>query len=162
MKIKLVNVEKKEKNILNNLLQLYLHEISFYFPIQFDSLKGEYQYENLDIYFNNQTNKAYFIKADLDIIGFLLINKEEDTNIIQEIFVLNNYKNKGIGEKAVVLLIKEGKWLIKSLPNSLLAEKFWDKTISKITNGNYLVEHIGKYERAVYRFEIKNMGHCIY
>lgn len=154
MKIELINVEKKEENILNNLLQLYLHEINFYFPIQFDSLKGEYQYENLDIYFNNQNNKAYFIKSKLDIIGFLLINKKEDTNIIQEIFVLNNYKNKGIGKKVVALLIKKGKWLIKSLPNSPLAEKFWDKTICKITNGNYLVEHIGKYERAVYRFEI--------
>ncbi len=153
MNINLVIIKQEEINILKNLLQLYLHDISKYFPIEFDSLKGEYIYDNLDKYFYDSSNYAYFIKDKLEIVGFILINKEDNINILQEIFVLNNYKNKGVGEIAVNQVIKKGKWIIKSLPNSTLAENFWKKTISKITS-NYTIEHIGKYNRAIFNFEL--------
>ncbi len=42
MNIKLEKITKDEKHKLENLLQLYLHDLSMYFPITFDSLKCEY------------------------------------------------------------------------------------------------------------------------
>ena len=46
----------------------------------------------------------------------------------------------------------KGNWVIKSLPCSPKSENFWNKTINKYTDGNFELEHIGKYNRAVFKF----------
>lgn len=154
MNIKLVPVKKTEIKILEKLLQLYLHDISSYFPIDFDSSNGNYVYDSLDKYFNNSNNNAYFIKTEDTIVGFILVDKDTDLYVLQEMFILNNYKNKGVGQKVVISLFNQnrGKWIIKSLPCSPLAERFWKKVISNYMDNNYIVEYVGKYNRAVFSF----------
>ena len=51
----LVEIKKEEKYKLENLLQMYLHDISLYFPIVFDSNKGKYEKELVGKY-----NRAVF------------------------------------------------------------------------------------------------------
>ena len=51
MNISLKKVESKERKKLEKLLQLYLHDLSLYFPIPFDSKVCEYEYD-LDKYFD--------------------------------------------------------------------------------------------------------------
>ena len=74
-------------------------------------------------------------------------------NEISEIFVVNAYKFKKIGETAVNKIFNKyrGNWTIKAVPSSPLAESFWDKTISNYTS-NYKKENTGKYNRAEYYF----------
>lgn len=83
-----------------------------------------------------------------------------DTNdlkghIIQEMFILNNYKKQGFGKLAIKALLKKhkGKWTVKSLPKSENSEKFWINTIKDITENKCNVEYIGKFNRAVLTFE---------
>ena len=136
MNIELIKVNKNEKEKLEKLLQLYLHDLSIYFPLDFDSEKCEYKYD-LDKYFNNDF--AYFIKSDNNILGFILIDNNGESNYeISEMFVLNNYKNKKVCTISV----------IKAVPKSEIAEKFWVKVISEYTNNNYELYHTGKYDRA--------------
>ena len=136
MNIELIKVNKNEKEKLEKLLQLYLHDLSIYFPLDFDSEKCEYKYD-LDKYFNNDF--AYFIKSDNNILGFILIDNNGESNYeISEMFVLNNYKNKKVGTISV----------IKAVPKSKIAEKFWVKVVSEYTNNNYELYHTGKYDRA--------------
>ena len=93
MNIELEKITKSEKNKLEKLLQLYLHDLSIYFPITFDSSNCEYIYDNLDKYFTD--NYAYFIKCKNDICGFILVDNNKNENYeISEMFVLNNYKGK--------------------------------------------------------------------
>lgn len=155
MNIKLVFVKKMEITILEKLLQLYLHDISRYFPIDFDSSNGNYIYGSLDKYFDNTNNQAYFIKMADKIVGFILVDKDDDSYVLQEMFVLNNYRNKGFGERAVFSLFDQNRarWTIKSLPCSPLAEKFWNKVINNYMENNYIVEYVGKYNRAVFNFD---------
>lgn len=156
MNISIERISKSEKNKLENLMQLYLHDLSFYFPIDFNSSKATYEYD-LNKYFENDF--AYFIKDDLDnILGFILIDNNGNSKYeISEMFVLNNYKGKKIGEKAVKKVFDnyKGYWTIKAVPSSPVAESFWLKTIKKYTNDNYKVEYVGKYNRAVFYFQIK-------
>ena len=92
MEIKLEKVAYRERKKLEKLLQLYLHDLSLYFPITFDSKVCEYKYD-LDKYFDK--NYAYFIKSNDDILGFILVDDNlEDNYEISEMFVLNNYKRK--------------------------------------------------------------------
>ena len=62
-------------------------------------------------------------------------------------FVLNNFKRKGIGSKAVIELFDNHKdnWKIKSLPLSKQAESFWVNIVKEHTNNNLEVDYIGKY-----------------
>lgn len=148
MNIELIKVNKNEKEKLEKLLQLYLHDLSIYFPLDFDSEKCEYKYD-LDKYFNNDF--AYFIKSDNNILGFILIDNNGESNCeISEMFVLNNYKNKKVGTISVIkaFALYKGKWTIKAVPKSEIAEKFWVKVISEYTNNNYELYHNGKYDRA--------------
>ena len=75
-------------------------------------------------------------------------------NIVQEMFVLNNFKRKGIGSKAVIELFDnhKGNWKIKSLPLSKQAESFWINIVKEYTNNNLVVDYIGKYNRAIISF----------
>ena len=155
MNIELIKVNKNERTKLEKLLQLYLHDLSLYFPLDFDSEKCEYDYD-LDKYFDNDF--AYFIKSSNDILGFILIDNNGNYNYeISEIFVLNNYKEKQIGTKAVIKVfdLYRGNWTIKAVPKSKVAEKFWIKVVSKYTNDNYKLSHTGKYDRVELNFSNK-------
>lgn len=75
-------------------------------------------------------------------------------NIVQEMFVLNKFKRKGIGSKAVIELFDnhKGNWKIKSLPLSKQAESFWVNIVKEHTNNNLEADYIGKYNRAIISF----------
>lgn len=155
MNIELIKVNKIERNKLEKLLQLYLHDLSLYFPLDFDSKKCEYDYD-LDKYFDNDF--AYFIKSSNDILGFILIDNNGNYNYeVSEMFVLNNYKEKQVGTKAIIKVfdLYRGNWVIKAVPKSKVAEKFWIKVVSKYTNNNYKLSHTGKYDRAELSFSNK-------
>ena len=154
MDIKLKEIELEKRDILNNLMQLYLHNISLNFPMDFDSNTGMYGYDDIEKYFENDNNKAFFILKENEIAGFMLIDLLDEKNIVQEMFVLNNYKRKGVGKTAVSILFDKfkGNWEIKSLPCSENAEKFWISSVKKYTNDKFNLEYVGKFNRAVLTF----------
>ena len=154
--IKLKQVEKQDISLLDNLMQLYLHELSNDFKIDFNNKICKYEYD-LKPYFEN--NKAYFILNNNDIVGFILLDINEDSFEISEIFILNNYKKQGIAKKAVYKLFNmyEGSWVVKAVPNSKTAENFWLNVIKEYTNNKFELEHIGKYERAIFKFKSKKV-----
>lgn len=84
----------------------------------------------------------------------MLIDFIDDKNVIQEMFILNNYKKQGIGKIAVTKVFDKfkGNWEIKSLPCSEQAEKFWTSVIKEYTNNKFDLKRIGKYNIAVIRF----------
>jgi len=153
MNIIVEKVTLSEKKNLEKLLQLYLHDLSLYFPIVFDSKVCEYEYD-LSKYFDN--DYAYFIKSNNDILGFILVDDNFENNYeISEMFVLNNYKGKKVGEEAVkkIFDMYKGNWTIKAVPLSPKAESFWKKTVNNYTNGKFRLEHTGKYNRAELYFK---------
>ena len=153
MNIIIREINKFEINKLEKMMQLYLHDLSISFPLDFNSEICEYKYDIISYF---QYNKAYFICADKDILGFILVDINSDNMFeISEMFVLNNYKGKGIGGIAAkkIFDLYKGKWTIKVLPNSIGAEKFWKKTVKKYTNNKYEIVHTGKYNRAEFYFD---------
>lgn len=156
MNITVEEIEVEDNDLLEKMVQLYLHDISKYFKIDFDSTKCEYEYD-ISSYFI--FNKAYFIKSDDNILGFILldINSNDDFEI-SEIFVLNNYKNNKVGTKAIRLIFDmyKGKFIIKVVPNSKKAEKFWENTVKDYTNNNYEIEHNGEENRIILSFVTNN------
>lgn len=152
MDIKLIEIKIEEKNKLEKMIQLYLHDLSSNFLIDFNSEICEYEYE-LSSYFIK--NKAFFIKSGENILGFILLDVNPNNNFeLSEMFVLNNYKGKNVGKIAVkqIFDLHQGNWTIKAVPNSIGAEKFWEKTVKNYTNNKCEILHTGKYNRAEFYF----------
>lgn len=155
MNIKINKIELTEIEKLKKMMQLYLHDLSIYFPIDFNSEKCEYEYD-LSGYF--EKNTAYFIKEENNVLGFVLVDINDYNNFeLSEIFVLNNYKGKSIGAEAVrqIFGLYKGQWTVKAVPNSIGAENFWKKVVKNYTNDNYEILHTGKYNRAEFHFANK-------
>lgn len=125
MVVALQKVQESEKEILRNLYALYLHDLSKFTTNITIGANGFFEYEDLHMFWENDGITPYFIKVDQSVVGFLLLlerpflKKENDFGI-NDIFILNQYKGKGIGKKVIEL--------IKNIP----AVSFWKKVYSEL------------------------------
>lgn len=151
--------------ILENLIQLYLYDLSNVFDININE-DGLFYYD-LDNFFGNSDNMAYLIEVNYELVGFIMIDKNFkilDDNIdnsynLAEIFILNKYRKNGIGKMIVFDFFDNyrGNWEVRSVPLSKDAELFWKKIINVYTNGNYKITEIGQYNRKVFTFNNKTI-----
>lgn len=150
----LQEIKVEERILLERLFQVYYHDISADFPLDFNNETMLYDIDDLSKYFENDDNKAYFIKNEDKIAGFMLVDLYEDKNVVDQIFILNNFKKNGLARKAVfeVFDMFKGNWEIKAVPCSKRAEMFWEKVVKEYTNDNFSEDHIGRYNRAVLTF----------
>ena len=155
--MKLERVELKDKKILDNLIQLYLHNLSANFKIDFDSKTGLYINEDTNKYFTDDKEVALFIKEEDNILGFILLYLSDNENIVQELFILNNYKRQGYGRKSITEVFNKykGNWCIKVVPCTPNSENFWINTVNEYTKGKFKLERTGKYNRVELYFSNK-------
>ena len=161
-KIELKKIEAKDKSILQNLFQLYMHDITASLPIDVNE-HGLFEYNYIDYYFTKENRYAYLIYIEENIAGFVLIDdefmvldKENDKPCydFSEMFILNAYKNKGYGEIIVkrIFNMLKGNWEIRPVPRSEGAKRFWLKAVKNYTNDNF-TENYPKPNRLVITFK---------
>lgn len=139
MTITLQLASEKEKAILQNLYSLYLHDLSK-FTTNLDIREdGSFYFEELDLFWKEEGLSPYFIKYNDSIIGFILLlerpflKKENDFGI-NDIFILNKYKCKGLAGKALVKLFaeKHGRYFVMELVENIPAVSFWKKVYEQL------------------------------
>ncbi|MGG3447334.1 GNAT family N-acetyltransferase [Bacillus nitratireducens] len=139
MGVVLQKVQESEKMILRNLYSLYLHDLSKFTTNMTIGADGFFEYEDLDMFWKNDGITPYFIKVDHSIVGFLLLlerpflKKENDFGI-NDIFILNQYKGKGIGKKVIENLLEEkrGQYFVIELIKNVPAVSFWKKVYREL------------------------------
>ena len=144
MEVEIVEVKEEEKEVLLNLIEKYLYEFSQWEKTDVN-VEGNYGYEYLDCYFEEENRYPYFIKVDGKLAGFAMISDypevpEETTDYcLSEFFVMHKYRRGGVGRKAVnsVLDKHHGKWQLKRHPHNTVSVKCWDSVVSEYTRGNY-------------------------
>lgn len=143
-------VQAKEEQVLSNLLQKYLYEMSPYFHDEIDA-DGNYPYRYLPLYFTEADRRAYFIYDDDQIIGFALINAysltdEPMDNCIAEFTIFPVYRSKGKGLDAVDALVKlrSGKWQLKYVTMNQPAERFWNKVKQRYNGRMFPMSRYGR------------------
>ncbi len=160
--VKLIKVESKDKSILQNLFQLYMHDIAASLPMDVNE-HGLFEYNYLDYYFTEEKRYAYFIYINNKIGGFVLIDdefmvlenkKDNPCYDFSEMFILNAYKKKGYGEIVVkqIFDMYRGNWEIRPVPRSEGAKRFWIKVVKNYTNDNF-IESYPKPNRLVITFQ---------
>jgi predicted acetyltransferase len=143
MNISIMSISKDEKEILRNLLEKYLYEFSQYDNHDVNDI-GLYGYDYLDNYWTEDNRGAYFIRIDNKLAGFFMVNDyreiEIETNCtLSEFFIMHKYRKLGIGTYTANYIFDnfKGKWQLMYHPKNTVSKIFWNKIVSKYTNGNY-------------------------
>jgi len=139
MNLKLKEVLETEKTILQNLYSLYLHDLSKFTTLLDIGEQGNFEYEEIDDFWELDGLTPYFILLDKDIIGFMLLlerpflKKDYDFGI-NDLFILNKYKGQGLGRKAIQELfkVKKGKYFVIELIENSPAVSFWKNVYSDL------------------------------
>jgi predicted acetyltransferase len=130
--VKLAPIAIEEKHILENLLTLFLHDLSEFADDIKVNEDGKFEYNGLELYFKYEDLKPFFICFKNEIAGFVFLNtgkfvpKDSDISI-HELFILKAFRRKGVGAIAVkkILDLNKGKYKIGQLINNKQAINFW-------------------------------------
>lgn len=130
--VKLVKIEYSDKYILENLMALYLHDLSEFAEDLKINGEGKFLYDGLEYYFKSEDLKPFFIYYRDEIAGFVLLNSGRYVSMavnysIHEFFILKGFRNKGIGSIAVNKIFEayRGKYKISELKDNKPAIGFW-------------------------------------
>lgn len=123
-------VDVSKEPLVNNLLNLYMHDMSEWFGVAPDQ-RGHFGYIVNDHF---ETNKPVYLAFDGDRpAGFSLITTgAESTYEIEEFFLIRHYRHRGIAEQFASHLWNQhpGEWIIRVLEGNLPAVPFWRKAVS--------------------------------
>jgi len=162
--MKLVPIELESKNILENLISIYLHDLSEFTNDLKVNQNGRFEYEGLELYFIKEELKPLFIYLKDNIVGFILLNNgkyvPQDIDFsVHEFFILKSYRRSGIGAKAMEGLFDKykGKYRIVQLADNKLAINFW-KSIYKMQGIDFIetIEIIDDVECNIQVLDVSN------
>lgn len=160
MRFDLINVEKENKNVIYNLMQLYTYELSFFedettnFTMLDSGLYAMNKY--VERYWQEESRQPYILKCNNKLAGFVLQKfNEENINEIAEFFVINKYRKMGAGTFMANKMFElyRGKWEVRTLIKNVRAQKFWRNTIKNYTNNNFEEKYIRNNSRLAFYFE---------
>ena len=128
--IDITKADVKDKEKLKKLFQFYLHDLSEYTEALDVNAKGEFDNNDVDAFFDETNLIPMAIKLKEEIIGFIFLNNSSGNTvdyIINDIFILRKYRNRGIGKEVVNKLFKvyPGKYGLLELAKNKPAVKFW-------------------------------------
>lgn len=139
MTVKLKEVLEIEKSILRNFYSLYLHELSNFTTNLDVGEDGVFHYEELDKFWDVDGLSPYFIKLNDEIIGFILLLerpflKKSNDYGINDFFILNKYKGKGLALQAAGKIFEEkpGQYFVMQVVENKRAVAFWKKVYNEL------------------------------
>ena len=121
-----------DKEFIKNIHQNYLHDLSEFNDTLQPNSMGLFDNSFIDSYYHEDNLIPLKITLDNNIIGFVFISSGQTVDyIIQDVFILRNYRNRGLGKLVVKKLfdLYSGKFgfvvLIKNEP----AKLFWERCL---------------------------------
>jgi predicted acetyltransferase len=122
-------VRSDDKEVLDQLLELYLHDLSRLTGADVGS-RGRYGYFYLDDYWTEPDRHAFFFCVGQRFAGFGLV-RSGAPNDMAEFFVMRKYRRQGVGRRAACALFAmfPGEWQVRQLASNAAATAFWRSVI---------------------------------
>ena len=144
MDINVRSAKKAEKKIVENLMQLYLHDFSEFEDLQVGD-DGSFEYQFLDHYWEDPNRYPFLIWLDGKPSGFALLRFAMEMPAmvglmdLAEFFVIRSERRKGVGTQAANRLwdLFPGRWQLRVMQSNKPAYPFWKQTISAYTGDSY-------------------------
>ena len=134
-----------EQVVLRNLIELYVHDMSEWFPFVQLGKDGRFGYPDLAAYWTEPTKRfAFLIKEGAKVTGFAMVTVgspaavEPDVYDLVELFVLRGHRRSGVGRRAALRLwqLLPGEWTVRSSESNPGALAFWSGAVAALTGGN--------------------------
>ena len=135
MKVNLRLITLEEKGLLRKMLKVYEQELTG------EANPGEYKY--LDLYWEKENRKPYFITVNKIVSGFALVNRhtliQKEGYNLAEFYIQKGFRNQGVGKEAAYKLFDmfPGKWETRQMSSNSKAQAFWNKVIAAYTNNHF-------------------------
>lgn len=156
--ITLENVQEKGKEMIKNLFQFYLHDLSEFAETLNVNSQGKFENSDVDTFFDMENAISMTININDEVVGFIFMIKGKTVDyIINEIFILRKHRSKGIGKIVINKLFElyPGKYGLAILAKNKLAIRFWNSVYDE-HNIDY-EENEAIYDKEVcvsHRFEV--------
>ncbi len=139
--VEVIPATADQRGVLENLLQLYIHDFSEYWAgldrgeLQEDGLFEPYP---LGPYWAEPDHLPFLIRVDGYLAGFALLNREShvgdalDRNMA-EFFIVRKHRRGGVGVKAVNILFDRfpGAWELAVARRNVQALSFWRRVVQR-------------------------------
>jgi predicted acetyltransferase len=136
LKIELIEAGAHQRPIMENLLQLYIHDFSEMVPLEIGE-DGRYEYKDLNRYWSDPGRWPFLAKLGGKLAGLVLVTTAGggDRYDMAEFFVLRSYRHRGVGRELAekVWLRFPGPWQIRVREQNVAALKFWASSITRFT-----------------------------
>jgi predicted acetyltransferase len=129
--------------LLQNLLELYVHDLSEIFPVELGP-DGRFGYARLPLYWTEPAVRhAFLIKCGSRVAGFALATRgspasDDPTDLdVAEFFVLRAHRRSGVGRQAAFALWDSlpGQWVVRVSETNRAGLPFWSDVIRSYTSG---------------------------
>jgi predicted acetyltransferase len=146
--VRLSLADRDDAPILDNLLQLYIHDLSEAFQVDVGP-NGRFGYGKLSLYWDEPERRyPFLIRASGQLAGFALIARgspatTDPTDLdVAEFFVLRRYRRMGVGRQAAFRLWNgtAGRWVVRVSDGNRPALPFWRTVVAEFTHGAFSEE----------------------
>jgi predicted acetyltransferase len=130
-RVEVIPATEDQQPILGNLLELYAHDFSEFFPVELGK-DGRFGYANLPLYWSEPGRHAFLIRLDGKLAGLVLVKKDSGYWDMAEFFVVRGYRRRGIGREAAEQVWRRfpGPWQVRVMDANRTALPFWLGAIS--------------------------------
>jgi predicted acetyltransferase len=144
LNIELVRVEKEQRSVLRQLVELYAYDFSEYDQADVND-HGYFGYDYLDYYWTEPNRHSFFIRVDGKLAGFVLVSdycsvlREAQGWSVSEFFVMRKYRRQGVGKQvaAMVFGMFSGKWEVFQHEANVPSYHFWASVVQAYTGGRF-------------------------
>jgi predicted acetyltransferase len=149
METRVVAAELSDKEVLQNLFQLYAYDFSEVLPADVDAT-GRFKVPSLEAYWNEPWRFRFLVWLDAHLAGFALVHQKshlsgaDDVWDMAEFFVLRRHRRTGVGTRAAHILFEThaGAWEVRQRAANIAATAFWRRAIAAYTAGSFTEELI--------------------
>ena len=135
--IEVIDVKPENRELLWNVHQKYLYEMTNYYDDEIDDT-GNYYYGYFDAYFTEPERKALLIYKDQVLVGFAMINpysyiNEKPDHVLAEFTIFPMYRKRHIATEAAETIFNRfsGRWEVKYNEKDTAAKGLWNKVTEK-------------------------------
>jgi len=93
-----------DKGVFDNMMQLYLHDLSAYVDYELGA-KGRFQQSKTTIYMGSIGTKTYIIHSEYRIYGFMVVSIEPETLVLRDFFVLRKWRRQSVAKSMIMELL---------------------------------------------------------
>ncbi|SDR60628.1 Predicted acetyltransferase [Rhizobiales bacterium GAS113] len=147
-------VTPAERGVLEQLMQLYLHDFSQFAEIGSPHGElgedGRFTYPHLASYWAEADRKPLILRVAGRLAGFALVNRRFVTGLtgdhaMAEFFIARKYRRAGIGSAAARRIFGHfpGRWEVAVAQYNPEALLFWRKAVASADRIGDVTEHVG-------------------